>query len=243
MTFIHSKDTVVLVDQYDPTLLFTKAAPNISRDMHSSDTLGISSHQFLQGLRHGTLALMGLFNSYIDTTVFNAIFGTPGSLKNISYMPEGSAVGKPAMLLYALVPNYGVESMVSDIVKTTAQCVASEDGYDQGVSLHALGAEVGTVNGTTYDNAAATANGWAAFLHVTAMAGAAPSVVVKIQHSTDGSSWNDLGSAAFTAATAATTQRLEGAAGVTVNRYRRIVATFGGTTTSITFQVGFAGRS
>jgi hypothetical protein len=77
-------------------------------------------------------------------------------------------------------------------------------------------------------------------VHTTAIAGAAPSVVWKIQHSTDNSTWADL--VTFAASTAVGFERVEVAAGTTVNRYLRAIRTFGGTTTSITSAVAFARR-
>jgi hypothetical protein len=129
---------------------------------------------------------------------------------------------------------------VSDLVKLSIELTSQKWAVEHGVSLHDLTAEVATGNGTSVDNGAATTNGGVGVLHVTAIAGAAPSVVVKIQHSTDASTWVDLLS--FTAATAATKQRIEVAAGTTINRHLREVHTFGGTTSSFTFNSAFARR-
>lgn len=239
-TFVHSKNAAVLVDQYELTSLFTKIRPSNVREMHDVTVLGASSRSFQPGLRQGEIDAEGLFNTISDTPNLDTLFGEPGTQRLISAFPEGYALGKPAYLLYADQSNFQIGSEVGDIIRNSAKFVAAEDGVDRGVSLHPLTAETGTGNGTSVDNSAASTGGWVAFLHVTAIAGAAPSVVVKIQVSTDNSSWGDLSGASFTAATAATKLRLEGTGSVA--RYARAVHTFGGTTTSITYQLSLARR-
>ena len=75
-------------------------------------------------------------------------------------------------------------------------------------------------------------------MHVTAFSGFT-TATVKIQHSTDASSWADL--ITFTAFTGATWERKAVANGTTVNRYVRAVTDVTGTGTT-TFLVAFAPR-
>jgi hypothetical protein len=88
-------------------------------------------------------------------------------------------------------------------------------------------------NGTSVDNGASTANGMRANLHVTAVTGTGGTV--KVQHSSDNSTWVDFHT--FTAATAATSQT-KTATG-TVNRYLRSVITPAGSS-GLTCVVGAA---
>src|SRR3990170_3160912 len=72
-----------------------------------------------------------------------------------------------------------------------------------------------------------------AFMTVTAIAGAAPSVVGKFQYSYDDSNWTDVTSGAFSAATTTGVKELNAIAWMGAAPYLHYVSTFGGTTTSI----------
>jgi hypothetical protein len=152
------------------------------------------------------------------------------------------AVGSKVDLGYFENSQTAFQFVITDLEKLTFQGEASEDAIDFGVSLHVNQAETSlTFTGTAVDNAAQTTNGGVFVVHVTAIAGASPNVVFKVQHSTDNSTWVDLATvSAVTAANSA--RRVEVAAGTTVRRYLRVVATEGGTTTSITFVAAFARR-
>jgi hypothetical protein len=93
------------------------------------------------------------------------------------------------------------------------------------------------VNFPSVDETAATTGGAVAHLHVTAFDGT--SVTITVQHSEDNSVWVDL--LTFTAVTGVTKERVELAAGTTVNRYVRAIIS-AGTWTSVTFTVAFARR-
>jgi hypothetical protein len=92
--------------------------------------------------------------------------------------------------------------------------------------LHILTEDTNTTTGATKDDTAATATGWIAHLHVTAVD--AGSWVVKLEDASasnfsDGAVVTD---GTFTAATGATSQRLVSAAETTaLRRYVRYVAT------------------
>ena len=111
----------------------------------------------------------------------------------------------------------------------------ADGGIDSGVILHIKEAETGTENGASVDNGAASTNGYAALLHV--FVDNITSVTVKVQHSTDNSSWSDL--CTFTAFSGVGSEIKTGTG--TVNRYTRyIISAFTGTST--TFAVSFARR-
>jgi hypothetical protein len=108
--------------------------------------------------------------------------------------------------------------------------------YDDGVILHPLAARTTDTNGTTVDQLAGTTAGGAGYVQCTAFSGFS-GAVVKVQHSTDDSSWSDL--ITFTTIAAApTAERIALASGATVNRYVRAMVDVTGTG-SITFCVGF----
>jgi hypothetical protein len=230
-----------LVEQYDITSDLTGIDLTSARDSLDATTMGNTGHRFVLGLTSGGIQIKGLFNAALSGlyTILVSIFAatTP---KIATTHPKGTTVGYPAELCYADQTKFDDTVRFSDLISLVAYLQSSERGIEFGVWLAALAAVTATGNGTDVDNGAATTNGGVGVLHTTALAGASPSVTWKIQHSVDGSTWADL--LTFTAQTAVGAQRVEVAAGTTVNRHLRAVRTFGGTTTSITSAVAFARR-
>jgi hypothetical protein len=231
-----------LVDQYDISQFITKMSPLPSQEMSDCTTLADDHRSYQPSLKVGALTLEGLFRSNaIAGASLDDIFGIlPTDAMNFSGLPEGHVLGKPAYIILSDVTRYQLDAVTGDLVKCSINAVSRGWAVERGRILHILTPETGTGNTASVDNLVATNNGGVGVLHVTAIAGGAPSVTVKIQHSTNDSTWADL--VTFTAAVAATKQRIEVAAGTLVNRYLREVHTFGGTTTSITHNVNFARR-
>lgn len=218
--------------QVDPTI-----------DVHDATPFGTTSRVKATGLRHATASGELFYDDTSNTGSYDVLkskYGaaTPGV---ISFFPQGHTLGNRSCQMYAHELAFTPRQVVDDLIMLTLNLEASEDALDFGVVLHALGAETGTANSTSVDNAASTANGGVMNAHVTAIAGGAPSITIVTQHSTDNSTWADLAtSAAITAANSVS--RIEVAAGTTVNRYLRSRVVFGGTTTSVTFVMAFARR-
>lgn len=233
----------VLVNQYDLTGYFRKMDLACERGMYDTTVFGSTSRAYIPGLKGGTIGVEGLFESVATAgnpdSVFNAIEAA-ATVPLVSIAPAGLAVGNRVYLLQAHENNHNIGAQVDALILNSAE-FTDNDGFDQGVSLHALSAETSfPVTGTAVDNTAQTTNGGVAFLHVTAIAGGAPNIVYKVQHSVDNSVWADL--VTFTAVTAASSQRIVVVDGTTVRRYLRMTATEGGTTSSITGSVSFARR-
>jgi hypothetical protein len=112
------------------------------------------------------------------------------------------------------------------------------DQVDMGVFLHAETAETAVADYTSVDEGAATSRGAVGHLHAISITGT--SATFKIQHSTDNITFVDLIS--FTAVTAATSQRVEVAAGTTINRYVRAQMSAASSLTSVTPIIAFARR-
>ncbi len=248
MSVPHGSSAALLFDGYILTSFAKNAKAEPTQDVHDSTVFGQAARTKLPGLKHGTFSAEMFFDNTTVTGSWAIVQGkyaaqSPGTNApaTISFAPQGFSLGSQVSMMYAATISVVPKSIVDDLTMLTLSAESSEDAVDLGVSLHALTAETGSGNGTSVDGAAATTNGGVGALHVTALAGAAPSVVIKVQHSTDDSTWVDL--ITWSATTAAnTTQRTEVAAGTTIRRYLRIVCTFGGTTTSITFNVNFARR-
>jgi len=237
----HGKDAGIIIEQFDVSSDLTEIQPSAEVDALEATTFGNTGHRHALGLRSGGIQINGLYNDGASgiytllTSIFQA--STP---KIATAHPRGTTLGYPAELCYADLTNIAKPIKYADLISLSAYLKASEDGIDFGLWLQALAAVTGTGNGTSVDNGAATWNGGVGVIHTTAIAGAAPSVVWKIQHSANNSVWADL--VTFTASVAVGAERIEVAAGTTVNQYLRAVRTFGGTTTSITSAIAFARR-
>ncbi len=154
----------------------------------------------------------------------------------VTLSPENAnALGNRCYLLEVDQTSYKVSSPADNLIMSNAE-MQSSSGIGFGFILQALAALTATGNGTGLDNAAATTRGGAGHLHVIAASGTSPTCDVKIQHSTDGSTWVDL--ITFTQATDITYQRVEVTG--TVNRHLRAIRTIGGTGPSFTLAVAFA---
>lgn len=234
----------ILVNQYDLTGYFRKMDLDAQVSMHDTTVFGSTSKAFIPGLRGGTIALEGLFEEAVTANapdnVFAAIEAT-ATVPIVSIAPAGLALGNRVYLLQAHENKHDIGAQVDALIMNSAE-FTDNDGYDFGVSLHALSAETSLpYTGTAVDNLAATTNGGVGFLHITAIAGGAPNVVVKIQHAAV-ATYADL--VTFTAVTSLANgfQRVVVPVGTTVNRNLRVTVTEGGTTSSVTFQASFARR-
>lgn len=233
----------VLLDQFNLHQFAKTFLVEPSVDILDASVLGTTSRNKVPGLKHATASAQVFYDDTVTVGSYAVLQGKYGSATpgNISFAPAGFTLGNRILNLYAHEARFTVKPVVDDLVMMDFAAEASEDAVDFGVSLHAHAAETSfPVTGASVDNLAASSNGGVAVLHVTAIAGAAPSITYKIQMSTNDSTWVDLVS--FTAVSAVGTQRVEVTAGTAVSRYLRTTATNGGTTSSITGVVGFARR-
>lgn len=194
--------------------------------------------QWIPGQLAGTLTISGFFDADaggIEKTFQTAATTDAGLL--VTAFPETPAVGSFAFIAEGNVSARDAPSAVKDAVKLSITGTP-HDGVDWGRTLHVLGAETATGNAASVDNAASSARGGVASLHVTAASGTTPSMTAVVQHSTDNSVFTDL--ITFTAATAATFERKTVSG--TVNRFVRAQFTITGTTPSFTFAMVLARR-
>lgn len=197
-------------------------------------TPGLGAASYVPGLKSGALAMAGPQDS-IGQNLHAEIAGSIGvdNALTVTLLPDGDAVGKPALFGTFDATDWAIDAQVADAVGFTLNA-AVDEGVEAGFVLHAASAETADANGTSVDRTAdlvSSALGAAAAIHVTAFSGFT-TVTVKVQHSTDNSIWADL--ATFTAITAVGSELVKTAADATVNRYLRVVTDVTGTG-SITF--------
>ena len=246
-TFIHGKTTAVYIDEFDLTSYFTDSSATIDNDVSDITAYGATNKAYLVGLRSGTINLSGLWSQTTDGSdeELQALLGN--ATEPIITVREGAAaIGGSAILAQANEINYAITSPVADVNTITAdfECTPSDItnmtfALSSGVQLTA-GASIahGSLGAlSSVDNAASSANGGVATLHVPTNT-VNGNTTIKVQHSANDSTWVDLIS--FTAVgSSAKTSEIKAVSG-TVNRYLRVTASTAGSSGSITFMVAAA---
>lgn len=232
----------VLINGYDLSGYFRSMGLDNQTSMYDTTVFGSTSKAFIPGLKSGTVDVGGLFEQITTVNAPDNIFAAieaAATVPLVSVAPAGLALGSRVYLLQAHENKHDIGAEIDALISNSAS-FTDNDGYDFGVSLHDLTPEtVLPFTGAASDNLASTANGGVGFLHVTAMAGGAPNVIVKIRHAAV-ATYADL--VTFVASTGVSSQRIVIAPGTTVNRNLRVEVAENGTTTSTTFQCSFARR-
>jgi len=241
MPFIHGKNAAVLHGIYDLSSYLNDGSVSASVETAETTAFGSSAKTYITGLNDGTITASGMFDGVAGAVdaILTASIGSD-TLAPVSFFPAGFANGARVHLLQGKTTGYSVSSPVGDVVSVSYDAQA-DGGIDHGVSLASLASISSTTNGASVDNSASTANGGLAQLHVTANSRSA-NATIKVQHSTDNSTFVDLASFTVVATTVKTSERVAVAAGTTVNRYLRALNTLTAGTGSITYQVSFARR-
>jgi hypothetical protein len=235
MSYVHGSSTRVLVNEKEISTEISGWSLGHNRQMSEVTTggqpVGAAGASFTPGLMSGTLGLRGPQQAD-PTTGLTAEIQQAIGVDNAfmaTCLPDGVAIGKPAMFVVGDPTEYTVDATVSDAVSMTFSATADES-VEMGWVLSALQAYTAdALAGTAVDRGtslsvvagspvAYSTNGLVAGMHVTAYAGFT-GVAVKIQHSPDNSAWSDLVS--FVNVTAVGAQRVSVARGVTINRYLR----------------------
>jgi hypothetical protein len=244
-TFRHGKNTIVMFDKYDLSTYFNMATTSAMAEPVDTTTFGSANKTYAVGMKDATVSFEGLWDGStdaVDEVLSAAVTATAD--KVITVGSEGAAIGRRAKLINSIESSYEIKTAVADMVTISAEVQASgiKGGLDGGVLLAAQQTVSSVTANTSVDNAASSANGGVAHLHVTTNSrdGAA---TIKVQHSANNSTWADLVVFTATTSTTTTSQRVEVAAGTTVNRYIRAnVSAIAGSTGSVTITVGFARR-
>ncbi len=234
----HGSRAAVAWNQYDVSGYLRSAELSVEVETGDTTVFGNGWTTALPGLGDATASFEGLYDPATQAHWRDQLGVSSGVL---TYAPSGwSAIGDPARLLLGTSTAYAESSPVGDVVSFSWE-VMSEDHFAGGQVLHPLGEDTNTTTGAEKDDSAATATGWTAQLHVTAVD--AGSWVIKIEDAAVSNTYSDVTGGAFTAATAATSQRLVSASSTTaLRRYVRYTATRTGGTAGdgITFLLSYA---
>lgn len=230
----------VLVGGYDLLGYSTQITFNVEAGLEETHTLGDSwIENTFAGLKQFTFTQEGFYDDAAGAS--NAALVTLGGSSVVGcFGLEGNTVGKQFVgFAGAIQATYNRSTARGELHKANADWKANgivEDGI-----IHFTHAAItgSTSNGTAVDNAGSSASGGSGYAQVSALTlGGYDNVVLKVQHSTDNSTYADL--ITFTVVTAAPAAQRSTVAG-TVNRYTRgnLSYTGAGTGQSTTCFVGF----
>ena len=232
MSFTHSKDSRFTFGSAALAAYLTGVSTSTTTETADSTDLTAQTKNFVPGLSDSTISCSGLFEPLYDTSAV-AAFGAAAN-SPVTVAPAGFALGNPVLVLAGRQTTYELTGAVGAVVAANIN-IQGDGRFDAGVSLADLEEVSASGNGSAHTAAAGTSGGGVATLHVTACSG---TLTVKVQHSTNNSTWTDL--ATFTAATGATSQRVEVTG--TVNRYLRASWTLTGSGATATFTTSLARR-
>ena len=188
----------ILHNGYELSCYLNKVSPKSVREKLPADVLCTAFHIYESGYQVGTVAAEGKFASGgVDadqlTDVISAAFDS--GTENIVDIGYGFfAVGGDVRMFDGCVADWDMPIPVGGLILTNANWT-SNNGMRRGRWLMSQQLNAGTTNGTTVDNLAATANG--GLLHAQLENTDATGVSVRLQHSTNGSTWVDLAEADF----------------------------------------------
>lgn len=231
MAFIHGKGAATLFGAYDLSAFLNNFDAAATADTAEVTTFGDSSKAYIGGLKDATVSLSGFFDGSAGA-VDEVLAAALANVRVVTLAAAGAgAIGNRAQIGNVISTSYSINAPVADAVNISAEAQVS-GGLLSGIILADLVAR--TVIGQTAanDNAASTANGLTASLHLTAFTGT--DITIKIQESADNVSWVDL--ITFTQLTAIGSE-LKSATG-TIARYLRVDVS--GTFTTATFAVAAA---
>lgn len=154
------------------------------------------------------------------------------------YYARGTTIGNPAAAMVAKQLNYDGTRADDGSLTFKFDALANAFGLDWGKQLTAgKRTDTGATNGTGVDfGTGSTAFGLQAYLQVFSFTGT--SATITVQESSDnggGDAFAAVTGGAFTTVTGRTTERIQTARGLTVERYLRVVTT--GTFSSLVFAV------
>ena len=198
---------------------------SISAEAEELETthLGLTNRTFVTGFMNGTLDITGIWD--YDSTNLDEIHNILSAAiisrgENVVTISLGSfANGTPAFLLNSIENSNNMNADNGALIIMDASFRATT-GINFGKAFFNAEVDTTTTNGTSIDNAAATANGGFFQIHYQNGAGT-EDLTAKVQHSTDNSVWVDLGTITLSNLTGFGASSLEIAAATTVHRYAR----------------------
>jgi len=238
VAFKHGKDAFVAFNQFNLTGYLRSAELSVEVASADTSTFGKGWTTAIAGMGSATASFEGLYD--MDQTAYRDQLQVDNGVLTIC-PGGGSAIGDPARMLSVTGTSYAESSPVGDVVSFSWEVMSEAAAALPGQVLHPLGEDTNNTTGAEKDDGAATATGWTAHLHVLAVDGG--SWVIALEDAAVSNTYSAVSGGAFTAATAATSQRLSSATSTAaLRRYVRYTATRTGGSAGdgITFVLAYA---
>lgn len=222
MAFVFSSATRVFFNALDISTYLNAASLDGSVDTADTTGFGVSAKTYIPGNRDRVFTAAGHYDPTAQAYLEAALVAGSGGV--LTFCPGGGAAEDLSWMSSVITTTLTKSSNIADAVAFSWDAQPSGDA-SYGWVQHALGEDTNTTTGTSIDGTAATTTGWTAHVHCTAIDAGGGSWVIKLEDSANNSAWSDVSGGAFTALTAAGSQRLVSATGATLRRYTRYTAT------------------
>lgn len=116
MTFVHGKNTVVILDGDDLSAYTRTSNYERGADKHDVTTYGKNDHVFSGGLGNGAAGMGGIYDNTAGTGPRGVIEPLIGTVVTLVRRPEGTGTGKPQDSVSVLVEKYVETNPVDDMV-------------------------------------------------------------------------------------------------------------------------------
>jgi hypothetical protein len=225
---IHGKQSKIFVNGHHLSKQFTSFDLQMNADTAEKTAFQSEAKEYTVGQVNATLSLDGLFDDSATAAdkYLTDVLGSSGSIWCV--FPAGDDIGKAGYGINGINNSHAVMATKDDNARIAASC-QSNIAAENVISLLPLGTKMASGSGTAHNNGSETADGGSAYIQAGAVTG---TVAVKIEHSEDNDTWEDL--VEFDSVTAAGAQRVVITG--TINQYTRVTYTLD-SDESITMQV------
>jgi hypothetical protein len=233
MAFGHGKNSIVMMSGYDLSCYLNTLSTPQSADTVETTVFCSSAKEYIPGNKDATLSAEGFYDG-TPGAVDDILSSAHGTSENVwVWYPQGATLNNYGYGLETINNSYEITTPVDGVVSISMEG-QSYVGKDRIQSHHSLVQETTSGTETSIDGTASSTKGGIGYVEITSNS-CGVSATIKIQHSNNNSTFDDLIS--FTASTAVTGERLQ-STGNTVKQYTRASWTFA-SSAPVTFNVGF----
>lgn len=225
MSFVHGRDTHVYFDELDLTPYLNAASRSSKTDTAETTTYSRRHKSYIPGMTDGSVSIGGLWDGGEDAVdaMLEPKLALPDSKPFTIFTSTAPTIGDRVYGMgEGYLTGYDVSSPVGDVTSMTGE-IAANGGVFSGNLLLAKSAVVNAdANFATVQAAAATSIGYVATLHVLANT-LSLGATFSIEHSDDGTTWEDLVTFDLTATATTEGQVKRAGPNTTVEAYVRAV--------------------
>ncbi len=116
MTFVHGKNTVVMLDSDSLSAYSNNTGLEVNADSHDTTTYGKEAHVFAGGLKGGTTTVSGIYDNTAMVGPAAVIKPLIGTVVELIFRPDGTGSGKAQTIVDVLVIKYTETAPVADMV-------------------------------------------------------------------------------------------------------------------------------